>query len=97
MHFWLALVLLGIGWNFLFVGATTLLTESHSPAERAKVQGVNDAAIFTTMIMTSLASGALFTIQGWHAMNLWAVPAVLLAGAGLLWLAWTRRGAARPA
>lgn len=97
MHFWLALVLLGIGWNFMFVGATTLLTESHSPAERAKVQGVNDAAIFVTMIMTSLASGALFTVQGWHAMNLWAVPALLLAGAALLWIAWTRRRAARHA
>ena len=48
MHFWLALVLLGIGWNFMFVGATTLLTETHTPAERAKVQGVNDAAIFIT-------------------------------------------------
>ncbi len=97
MHFWLALVLLGIGWNFMFVGATTLLTESHTPAERAKVQGVNDAAIFVTMIVTSLASGALFTIQGWHAMNLWAVPALLLAGAGLMWLAWTRREPLRAA
>jgi MFS family permease len=91
MHFWLALVLLGIGWNFMFVGATTLLTESHTPAERAKVQGVNDAAIFITMIFSSAASGALFTAQGWHAMNLWAVPALLLAGAALLWLSWARR------
>jgi MFS family permease len=90
MHFWLALVLLGIGWNFMFVGATALLTEIHSTAERAKVQGVNDAAISITMIITSLASGALFTIQGWYAMNLWALPALLLAGASLLWLAWTR-------
>lgn len=97
IHFWFALVLLGIGWNFLFVGATTLLTESHTPAERAKVQGVNDTAIFMTMIFTSAASGALFTLQGWHAMNLWAVPALVLAGAGLLWLAWMRRGLARPA
>lgn len=91
MHFWLALVLLGIGWNFMFVGATALLTEIHSTAERAKVQGVNDAAISITMIITSLASGALFTIQGWYAMNLWALPALLLVGASLLWLAWTRR------
>jgi MFS family permease len=97
MHFWLALVLLGIGWNFMFVGATALLTESHTPAERAKVQGVNDAAIFITMIVTSLASGALFTIQGWQAMNLWAVPVLLLAGAGVLWLAWVRRHPTRTA
>ena len=91
MHFWLGLVLLGIGWNFMFVGATALLTESHSPAERAKVQGVNDSAIFITMVATSLASGALFTIQGWQAMNMWAVPVLLLAGAAVLWLAWVRR------
>ncbi len=97
MHFWLALVLLGIGWNFMFVGATALLIESHTPAERAKVQGVNDSAIFITMIVTSLASGALFTIQGWHAMNLWAVPVLLLAGAGVLWLAWMRRHPTRTA
>ena len=97
MHFWLALVLLGIGWNFMFVGATALLTESHTPAERAKVQGVNDSAIFITMIVTSLASGALFTIQGWHAMNMWAVPILLLAGAGLLWLGWVRRNSSRTA
>jgi MFS family permease len=97
MHFWLALVLLGIGWNFMFVGATALLTESHSPAERAKVQGVNDAAIFITMIVTSLASGALFTIEGWQAMNLWAMPVVLLAGIALLWLAWMRRHPVRRA
>jgi MFS family permease len=97
MHFWLALVLLGIGWNFMFVGATALLTESHAPAERAKVQGVNDSAIFITMIVTSLASGALFTIQGWQAMNMWAVPVLLLAGAGVLWLAWVRRRPTRTA
>ncbi|HLF38761.1 MAG TPA: MFS transporter, partial [Burkholderiales bacterium] len=97
MHFWLALVLLGIGWNFMFVGATALLTESHTPAERAKVQGVNESAIFITMMVSSLASGALFTIQGWHAMNLWAVPVLLLAGAGVLWLAWMRRHPTRTA
>jgi MFS family permease len=97
MHFWLALVLLGIGWNFMFVGATALLTESHAPAERAKVQGMNDSAIFITMIVTSLASGALFTIQGWQAMNMWAVPILLLAGAGVLWLAWMRRHPTRTA
>ena len=97
MHFWLALVLLGIGWNFMFVGATALLTESHTPAERAKVQGVNDSAIFITMIVTSLASGALFTIQGWQAMNMWAVPILLLAGAGVLSLVWMRRPPTRTA
>ena len=91
MHFWLALVVLGVGWNFLFVGATTLLTESHTPAERAKVQGVNDSAIFITMVVSSLSSGALFTLQGWQTMNAAAVPFIALAGAGLVWLAIRRR------
>ena len=90
-HFWFALVLLGVGWNFLFVGATTLLTESHTPAERAKVQGINDALVFFTLVVSSLSSGALFTYQGWQTMNTWAVPFLLLAGAGLAWLAWSRR------
>ena len=97
MHFWLALVLLGVGWNFLFVGATTLLTESHTPAERAKVQGVNDAAIFITMVVSSLSSGALFTLQGWQTMNVAATPFLALAGAGILWLAVKRRAPPKPA
>jgi len=97
MHFWLALVLLGVGWNFLFVGATTLLTESHTPAERAKVQGVNDAAIFVTMVVSSLSSGALFTLQGWQTMNAAATPFLALAGAGIVWLAVHRRAPPKPA
>jgi len=87
MHFWSAMVMLGIGWNFMFVGATTLLTETHTASERAKVQGVNDAAIFLTMVMSSLSSGALFSLQGWHLMNYYAVPFLALAGAGIVWIA----------
>jgi MFS family permease len=90
-HFWFALVLVGLGWNFLFVGATTLLTEAHTPAERAKVQGVNDAAIFTTLVVSSLSSGALFTFQGWKIMNASALPFLLLTGTAILWLAMLRR------
>ena len=91
VHFWLALVLLGIGWNFMFIGATTLLTECHAPTERAKVQGVNDSAIFVTLVASSLSSGALFTYQGWHTMNIWAVPLLLLAGTAVVWMARSRR------
>jgi len=97
MNFWLALVLVGVGWNFMFVGATTLLTEVHGPAERAKVQGVNDAAIFTMLVLSSLSSGAMFTLQGWQAMNLAAVPFLLAAGAGMVWLALQRRAPRQPA
>jgi len=91
MNFWLALVLLGVGWNFIFVGATTLLTESHTPAERAKVQGVNEMAILFTMVASSFSSGALFTYQGWQAMNLASLPFLGLAGAAILWFAVVRR------
>lgn len=97
MDFWLALLLLGVGWNFMFVGATTLLTECHTPAERAKVQGVNDAVISVTMVVSSLLSGALFSHQGWETMNLYAVPFILLAGAGIVWLAVLRRSPPRAA
>lgn len=97
MNFWLAMLLLGIGWNFMFIGATALLTESHTPAERAKVQGVNDAAIFVTLVASSLSSGALFTFQGWETMNRWALPVLAVAGAAILWLAWIRRHLARAA
>lgn len=87
MHFWLALVLLGVGWNFMYIGATTLLTESHTPAERGKVQGVNEAAIFTAMVVSSTAAGALFTHQGWELMNALAAPFLAVAAASLAWLA----------
>ncbi|MBI2509319.1 MAG: MFS transporter, partial [Betaproteobacteria bacterium] len=97
MNFWLALVLLGAGWNFIFVGATMLLTESHTPAERAKVQGVNEMAILFTLVASSFSSGALFSYQGWQAMNLSALPFLALAGAGIAWLAILRRSPPRAA
>ena len=90
-HFWMAMVLLGVGWNFMFIGGTTLLTESHTPSERGKAQGANDLAIFITMAVTSLSSGLLFTLQGWKLMNQLAVPFLLLTSAAMLWLAALRR------
>ena len=93
VNFWWALLLCGVGWNFMFVGATALLTESYAPAERAKVQGVNDALIFTVLVVSSLSSGALFSYQGWLTMNAVAVPFLALAGAGILWVAVGRRPA----
>ncbi len=90
-HFWAAMVLVGVGWNFMFIGGTTLLTECHTPSERGKVQGANDLAIFITMIVTSLSSGLLFTLQGWELMNQLAVPFLLLTGIAMLWLAALQR------
>ena len=95
MHFWAALVLLGIGWNFMYLGATTLLTETHTPAERGKVQGVNDMSISLTMVLSSLSVGALFTYQGWQTMNALALPFIAAATLAIVWLAISRR--ARPA
>ena len=91
-NFWGALVLLGVGWNFMFIGGTTLLTECHVASERAKVQGANDLAIFVTMAASSLSSGLLFTLHGWELMNKLAIPVLLLAGGTMLWLALLRRG-----
>ena len=78
MHFWWALFLLGIGWNFLFIGGTTLLTETYRPAEKAKAQGTNDFIVFAVQGLTSLTSGALITRQGWEILNQAALPALLL-------------------
>ncbi len=96
-HFWGAMVLVGVGWNFMFIGGTTLLTECHTPSERAKAQGANDLAIFLTMIATSLSSGLLFTLQGWEFMNQLAVPFLLLTGVAMWWLAAVQRRPTTPA
>jgi MFS family permease len=85
-HFWFALFALGVGWNFMFVGATTLLTTTYTPAEKAKVQGVNDLTVFVTMISSSAASGALVSTSGWTDLNLYALPALVLATAGTVYL-----------
>jgi len=85
-HFWLALFTLGVGWNFMFVGATTLLTTTYTAAEKAKVQGVNDLTVFVTMISSSAASGALVSTSGWGDLNLYALPALLLATASVIYL-----------
>ncbi len=78
-NFWFGLVLLGLGWNFMFVGGTTLLTETYRTEERAKVQAFNDFLVFGTSAIASFASGALFSTLGWNAVN-WAiaVPAVVV-------------------
>lgn len=85
-HFWAALVLLGLGWNFMFVGATTLLTASYMASEKAKAQGVNDLAVFLTMITSSASSGALLSTTGWTDLNMYALPFVLLATAAIIFV-----------
>ncbi|WP_404362860.1 MFS transporter [Marinobacter sp.] len=78
LNFWIALVCLGIGWNFLFVGGSTLLSTVHSESERGKVQGVNDLIIFSLVALASLMSGALLHFIGWNALNLSMLPLILL-------------------
>jgi len=85
-HFWFALFALGVGWNFMFVAATTLLTTTYTTAEKAKVQGVNDLTVFITMISSSAASGALVSTSGWTDLNLYALPALVLATLGATYL-----------
>jgi MFS family permease len=91
--FWVALVLLGVGWNFLFVGATTLLTQSHRPAERAKVQGVNDFLMYGMVTLSALTAGKVQHDFGWAVINLGVVPVIGLAVVAILWL---RRHPAAP-
>jgi MFS family permease len=85
-HFWAALVLLGVGWNFLFVGGSHLLTLTHTPAERGKTQGVNDLAIFAVVASASLLSGVLIHKVGWATLNLTVMPFVLVVFLAVLWL-----------
>lgn len=87
-HFWAALFLLGIGWNFLFIGGTTLLTEVYRPEEKAKTQALNDFLVFTTVSLSSLSAGVLQYHYGWEAVNWGVTPLVggiLLAVVGLMW------------
>lgn len=89
--FWLSMVMVGVGWCFLFVGGTTLLTEAYAPAEKAKTQGVNDLLIYLTMASTSLTSGAILYGFGWNTLNLTALPLLGLTGLAIVWLAMIRR------
>jgi MFS family permease len=84
-QFWWSMVVLGVGWNLLYIGGTTLLTETYRPEERAKAQGANDQAIFVIMVVSSLTSGATVTTAGWERVNLLAVPMVAVVAAALLW------------
>jgi MFS family permease len=90
-HFLIALILVGIGWNFMYTGGTTLLTEAYTPQERARTQGANDFVIFSTMGVSSFASGALVSSAGWERMNLGAIPVLAVALVAVLMLARSRR------
>ena len=92
MHFYLTLVLLGLGWNFGFIGATAMLARAHSPAERGRIQGLNDFVVFGGVFLASLSSGGLMNCSGgtaqagWAAVNMAMLPFLVLAGGALIWL-----------
>jgi MFS family permease len=96
--FYAALILLGCGWNFGFIGATTLLTSSHADHERGVVQGLNDMIVFGSVMVASLASGGLMNcsggspMEGWTAVNIAMAPFLVLAGGALIWLALRPKG-----
>ncbi|HPU51387.1 MAG TPA: MFS transporter [Burkholderiaceae bacterium] len=91
MQFLLALTLLGVGWNFMYTGATTMLTTAYRPSEKNKVQGFMDLCVFTTMVTTSASSGAMLMVNGWSVLNLVSLPIVLVVLCAALWLS-TRTG-----
>ena len=78
MHFAAALMLLGVGWNFLYVGGTTLLTTTYQPHEKTRAQATMDLCVFSTMAVTSLSSGALVSAGGWNTLNLTSLPLLLI-------------------
>jgi len=96
-QFWWSLVILGVGWNFLYIGGTTLLTETYRPEERAKAQGANDQAIFILMVISSFTSGMTVTAAGWERVNLLALPMVGLVAVALAWFGLHQRALRRAA
>jgi MFS family permease len=84
-HFWLALILLGIGWNFGFIGATTLVTETYRPEEKEKVQALNDFLIFGVVALVSFSAGEVLTTGGWDTLNIIALPVAFACLAALFW------------
>jgi MFS family permease len=86
-HFLLALTTLGVGWNFLYIGGSTLLTQAYLPQEKTRAQGAMDFCVFSTMALSSFASGALITTRGWAWLSMGSTLPIALVAAALLWLA----------
>lgn len=86
-HFWVSLILLGVGWNFGFIGATAMITDCHTPEERGKAQGANDFMVFGTVAAASFFSGTLLHASGWQTINWLIFPAVAFILVPLVWQA----------
>ena len=84
-HYWWALVFLGISWNFLFIGGTTLVAESYHNSERTKTQALNDFAVFSTVALSSLSAGTLQHLFGWKTVNIASIPILLVIFLSIVW------------
>tara|TARA_Y100000588_G_scaffold358947_1_gene417544 strand:- start:1121 stop:1537 length:417 start_codon:yes stop_codon:yes gene_type:complete len=89
--FWLSMFLLGVGWNFTFTAATSLMTTAYTPAERAKTQGMMNQIIYTVVACGALSSGAFIHFFGWNWVNIGAVPLLVIAAAVTLWYVASKR------
>ena len=90
-HFWWALALLGVGWNFGFLGASAMVLQCHTPQEGPRVQAINDFVVFGTMVIGSFATGSLLSAYGWSTVAALTLPPVVVAAAALLWLGRARQ------
>jgi MFS family permease len=90
-HFWGALILLGLGWNFGFIGATALVTDCYRPEERVKVQAANDFLVFGSVAIASFSSGGLLNAGGWDSVNWLVFPPVAIALMLVAWQGLSRR------
>jgi MFS family permease len=91
-NFTAALILLGVGWNFLYIGGTNLLTRTYTTAEKGKAQATNDLTIFLVGLAASLSAGILQNTIGWQALNVWLLPWLAAAALAILWLQWLTQG-----
>ncbi len=96
-HFWWSMFILGVGWNFVYIGATTMLTETYRPSERAKAQGINEFCIFSVMVVTAFSSGFLLDGSGWELLNYISIVLITIIAVVLTWFALRRVPAPAPA
>jgi len=89
-HFLVSMALIGVGWNFMYTGGTTLLTQSYRPVEKNKVQGFMDMCVFCVMVSSSASSGALHFMNGWNVLNMIAIPLVATVLVYAAWLSWQK-------
>jgi MFS family permease len=89
-HFWWSMFILGVGWNFVYIGATTMLTETYRPSERAKAQGINEFCIFSVMVVTAFSSGFLLDGSGWELLNYISIVLITIIAVALTWFALRR-------